>query len=498
MKKFKLFFINGIILTITSLIMRMAGLIFNIYITNKVGSEAIGVFGLVMSVYILAITIATSGINLAATRIVSEEITKHNDNGAKKAIITCIIYSLILGIVTGILLVLNSNYICINWLHDKVSSRPLYFIAIALPFISISCAINGYFTAIGKSFKTASSQIFEFIIKIISTIYLFKNQLTQNIESACLTLIVGDCISEICSFTYLIFLFLLDNIIKKCSKKSSTKYSKQICRISIPVALTSYIRSGLSTLKQLIIPSSLEKHGISCDDAMSQYGIINGMVMQIITFPSVFINSFSNLLIPEYCYFNVKKSYSKMNTTTMKIFRLSLLFSIGVAALFFNFSNEISIAIYKSNETSSFIKIMSLLVPFIYIDGIIDSILKGLDKQIAVMLCNILDLFISIAFIYFLLPIYGIYGYIIVIFISEILNFSISFWQLKKSSKPKFNIANLICYYCISAVFTSFIITFIKFKLENNILSLILNIILFTIIYFFIAKQFKISSIDQI
>lgn len=494
MKKIKLFFINGIILTITSLIMRMAGLIFNIYITNKVGSEAIGVFGLIMSIYMLAITVATSGINLATTRIVSEEITKCRESGAKKAVITCILYSLTFGIITSIILILNSNYICINWLHGKVSSKPLYFIGIALPFISMSCAINGYFTAIGKSFKTASSQIFEFIIKIIATIYILKKLFPQNIESTCLALIVGDCISEICSFTYLILLFLFDKIIKKYYKKTSFKYSKRIFRVTIPVALTSYIRSGLSTLKQLIIPSGLEKHGISCDEAMSQYGLINGMVMQIITFPSVFINSFSNLLIPEYCYFNEKKTYTKMNITTFKIFKLSLLYSIYIGALFFNFSNEISITIYKNHEAALFIKVMSLLIPFIYIDGIIDNILKGLDKQVTVMLCNILDLFISIGSIYLLLPIYGIYGYIIVIYISEIFNFSISFWQLKKISKSNFYITNLILYYCISAIFASIIIVFIKFKLNNNIISLILNIILFTVIYFFTSKHFKIKN----
>ena len=67
MKKAKLFFINGVILTITSLALRGIGLIFNIYVANKVGSEAIGIFSLIMSVYSFAITIATSGIGIACT-----------------------------------------------------------------------------------------------------------------------------------------------------------------------------------------------------------------------------------------------------------------------------------------------------------------------------------------------------------------------------------------------------------------------------------------------
>ena len=72
-KKSRLFFINGTILTLTSLLMRFVTLIFNVYISNKIGSEAVGVFSLVMAVYIFFITIATSGLNIAVTVIVSEK-----------------------------------------------------------------------------------------------------------------------------------------------------------------------------------------------------------------------------------------------------------------------------------------------------------------------------------------------------------------------------------------------------------------------------------------
>ena len=69
MRKAKIFIINGIILTSSSLLIRGAGLIFNIYVANKVGQEAIGIFSLVMSVYSFAITFATSGVSLACTCI---------------------------------------------------------------------------------------------------------------------------------------------------------------------------------------------------------------------------------------------------------------------------------------------------------------------------------------------------------------------------------------------------------------------------------------------
>ena len=67
-----------------------------------------------------------------------------------------------------------------------------------------------------------------------------------------------------------------------------------------------------------------------------------------------------------------------------------------------------------------------------YLDIIIDSILKGLDAQVDVMIINVFDCLISIAFIYFLVPILGFSGYIISIFISEIIDFSLSGYKLLK------------------------------------------------------------------
>lgn len=78
LRRTKIFFINGTILTITSLIMKSIGMVFNLYVANKIGSEAVGIFGLVMSVYMFAITLATSGLSLACTCIVSEQFSKGN------------------------------------------------------------------------------------------------------------------------------------------------------------------------------------------------------------------------------------------------------------------------------------------------------------------------------------------------------------------------------------------------------------------------------------
>lgn len=482
-KKSKLFFINGTILTSTALIMRFAVLIFNVYISNQIGSEAVGVFSLVMSVYLFFITVATSGLNVAVTVIVSEKFAVNKETSAIKAIRSCIFFSLLLGVFAGILILFCSNFITEKCLHNMVSSKPLFYIAIGLPFIAMSSCITSYFTSVRKAYKNAIAQVFEFIIKMFATIILLKYNISNGVEAICISLILADVISEVCSFTLIFILYIIDIKIKKLNNVRSFGQRINIIKIAFPVALTSYIRSGLSTLKQLIIPTRLEKAGISCTNALSKYGMINGMVMPIITFPTVLINSYSMLLIPEFSTYVAQRNYKAINFISNKIFKMTSAFSVCICSIFLFFSNELGLVIYNNLETGFYFKVFAPLIFFMYMDNIIDSILKGLNKQFGVMFCNVLDLSVTTCFIYFLLPVLGINGYIISIFISELLNFSISLFQMIKYSKLKLNFADWLLLPLICSFISYFVISIFRFNFVDITLNLIFDIFLFIIIY---------------
>lgn len=129
LKRTKTFLMNGIILTLTTLIMRSVGFIFNIYIAKKVGSEAIGVFGLVMSVYTFAITFATSGLSLACTYIVSEKFEKKDYSCGIRTVKICLFFASLLGFGAMLLLFVFSNPICKIWLKNQINFSTIYTMA---------------------------------------------------------------------------------------------------------------------------------------------------------------------------------------------------------------------------------------------------------------------------------------------------------------------------------------------------------------------------------
>ena len=502
LRRVKVFLFNGILLVFSGLGMKTIEMFFNVYISNRIGTEAIGVYQLIMSIYLFAITVANSGINLVTSRIISEQEAFGLASGVKQAMKRCLFYSIFTGCISCFFLFLLAPFASSLFLHSKVSEISLQILACSLPFLSMASCINGYFSGLRKVKKTVFYQVLEEFFKISIIVFLLNCFFPPcSIENACISLVLGSTLSEVLSFLVLSFLFLKDKVDFGFYKKFNNgrrkiNYTKQILEIGLPISFTSYIRSGLSCLKQVLIPLQLEKSGISCELALSQYGIINGMVFPLIMFPCTFVYSFSSLLIPEFSYMNARHESNKMHFALSKIFKICFLFSILVTGFFFCFSKDLSNFIYPENDVSFYIRILCPLVILMYIDNVVDSILKGLNKQVSVMGINILDLVTTILFIYFLLPSHGVSGYIFALYVSEILNGILSFILLIKETKFRIDFLNLLIKPIICILILNF--NFSKFCMINSLVQLIFYGIFFIFLYFILLFLFRALKKDDI
>ena len=80
----RVFFKNTAIMTVTSLLLRLFGILFRVFISNQVGAEGMGLYQLVFSVYVLGATFANSGIITAVTRLAAERLTVKDLDGVRR------------------------------------------------------------------------------------------------------------------------------------------------------------------------------------------------------------------------------------------------------------------------------------------------------------------------------------------------------------------------------------------------------------------------------
>ena len=290
MKRKKLI-MNAFILTFTTMMIGFVSTSFRVYLSNKIGSEGMGLYQLIMSIHIMTTTLAISGIRVTTTRLIAEELGRSNIKNIKSILGKAMLYSLLFSTTTFLLFYNFADIIALKWIGDSRAIIPIKILSCSLPFIGISACFHGYFYGMRKIIKSISSDIVEVGTMMIIIVSFMGICLPKGLNFTCTLIAVGTSLGNIASALYFCILFLFE---KKSGYKSgysrNNKYSFfKIFSISFPIACSSYIQTGLKTVEDLLIPDALRKYGSSTASSLSIFGMIKGMALPILNFPSIFL-----------------------------------------------------------------------------------------------------------------------------------------------------------------------------------------------------------------
>lgn len=414
---------NTLLLTLSTIIMRSASMGFQVYISKKLGAEGIGLFELVMSIYGLGLTIGGMGIRVASTCIIAEEMGYGRPQGVQRAIRLCMIYGTIFGLIAAGATVIFAPLLSSAWIGDIRAVLPLKISGIVIPFSVLSSVMAGYFTASGKLGRYVVIEFFERGFSIVVTVFLFKLFEGRGIEYSCACIVGGSGISTALSLLVLYSAYKYDFL---SSSDKVPPIGKRLVSLALPLGGNELARSGLNTLEHMLIPRGLKSYGQGEGQALASYGTIHGMVFPVITFPTAILYSLADILIPELSSCRAANMPNRVRYIVSHIMRLCMVFSALCCTLLFSVGNCLGELIYSSSETDIFFVMFSPLVIVMYMDTIVDGMLKGLGQQVYNVRLNTCTSVLDIALLLVLLPKYGINGYIAAFSITKVVNFLFS------------------------------------------------------------------------
>ena len=462
---------NALILTASSLILRFVGIIFKVWLAQKIGSEGIGLYQLIFSVYVLAATFATSGICTAVTRLVAEELVLGTKKGTLKILRRSIELTLIIAAVSVAVVFFGAEFIADRFLGDMRAVPALKILPLSLPFMGISSCLRGYFIARRRATPNAVSQLFEQAVRILIVVALVKEFAHRGLAACCAAVLFGDAAAETCSCLLLGLVWLCDRKkLNTLSGRERPNYGivRRILHISLPITSGRYLNTALRTAENILVPKNLAKYPYSGELALSQFGMIKGMALPILFFPSTLLNSISTLLIPEMSEAAAKGRKGLVRSATRNILKLTAVMSFIFAAIFFVGGREIGLLIYKSDEVGSLLRALSPIVPLMYLDSVSDGILKGLAQQAFSFRTAITDSTLRIILILIILPVSGLRGFIWIMYFSNLLTCALNVGRLIKVSKARLKPINEV----LLPLGAAFAITL----LSNMLIRLIPNI----------------------
>ena len=422
-----------LILSCASILSRIIGFIYRIYLADILGEQLLGTYQLIFPIYVLCFTIYGAGMQSAISQVVATLMGKNNthskDEGLNESVpkdrtprtilLAGTILSFILALFLSIFINFNSKWLACNILMVPDCDIYLKLLTYLFPFCSISACICGYQYGLENAKPPAIAGIIEQITRIL-LVFIIQGFFSDK-EICCQIAVYGLTVGE-----FFGFLYNMSTIKNKTFNKRKNKISlKESFKLLLPVfiSLTSIklTISLLHSVESIFIPASLVKYGYTMNEALSVYGIYSGMAMPFIMFPATITMAISTMLLPA-----VSKAHSSGNKKQIKkLIRRTSYFCLvtGMAAtVFFLLFGNICASLFFHNELAGrYLTVMSFLCPFLYLNMTYSSILNGLGKPHMTFVITVVCTLIKILSLIFFVPKYGMIAYIAASLVAEAL-----------------------------------------------------------------------------
>jgi stage V sporulation protein B len=404
-----------VILTGAGLISRIIGFFYRIFLSHIIGAEGLGIYQLIFPVYAFCLTLTVSGIQTAVSRCSAAAYAEKSPRKAMAYFSSGFCCSFLLSVIAAWFLRRYSSWLCLSVLKESRCEPMVLLIAYSIPLSSIHACISAFYFSRKKAGIPAISQLIEQFFRVAVTYLVYLIFLEKGLKPAPILAAAGILAGESASSLFSVICFLLRPAIKEISPlKSISRLSAgwELMKMSFPLTANRLLVTMLQSSEAILIPWHLRKTGMSSSQALAIYGILTGMSLPFILFPSVITNSVSTMLLPAIAGEQARGNQAEIKKAAEQTIKYCLILGIFAAGIFFFFGNALGMLVYHNKDAGTFICILSFLCPFLYLTGTLSSILNGLGHTFLCFLQNTTGLLIRIGFVVFAIPRFGITGYL--------------------------------------------------------------------------------------
>lgn len=406
-------FQGAAVLTVAGLVTRFMGFFFRIFLSHAFGEESVGLYQLIFPVYTLCLAISTAGLQTAVSRMTAEKVSRGKTEEAGNVLRIALCLTLILSFAEVLLIQQNADFIAETFLGDPRCAEMLVIISYALPCAAIHSCICGYSFGIQQTKLPALSQLIEQTSRILFVVLLFtfmqNTGHTPSIRLAATGIVAGEFASAMFSARML----SMQKPFGRMSSLSALSGSiRELFSLSAPLTANRAAVTLLQSVEAASIPACLKLYGMSGSEALSIYGVLTGMAMPCILFPSAITNSVGTVLMPAVSATQAVGNRTAMAQLLKKAVGSCLILGLSCCLFFLIFGDLIGTVLFHSSSAGKFILTLAWICPFLYTNTALMSAINGLGKTFFTFLINIAGLLVRIAGVFLAIPRFGIQGYL--------------------------------------------------------------------------------------
>lgn len=413
------------ILTATGLVTRIIGFFYRIYLSRLFGEENMGIYQLLSPVLALSFSLTAAGFQTAISKFVAGQVgLQSGRTPSRRPMIMGLLLTVPLSLACTAGLYLGSDYIATSLLQEPRTASMIRLLAPSVPLSAIHACVNGYFYGIKKAGTPAGTQLLEQCCRVgcvyLVSAIIFSQGHTPSINVAVLGLTIGEGCSMLAA---LLAMWYHCSRVRKnglLPQHSSFTYG-QLLGMVIPLTANRIVLNLLQSVESVSIPAGLRSYGYDNATALSVYGVLTGMAFPMIFFPNALTGSVSVMLLPMVAESYAKRDLAGIRRAVLSTVKYCLLLGFTCMGFFLITGKLLGEGLYRSPLAGHFIRTLSLICPFLYLDNTLSSILQGLGLAGRLFLINVTALLVRLLFILLTVPLLGISGYLYGLLVSQIL-----------------------------------------------------------------------------
>ena len=399
------FVVQGSILAIASIVVRIIGIAYRIPMINIIGDEGMGYYGTAFNVYNIALLLSSYSLPLAVSKMVSVRLARKQYRNSVRILRAALVYATVVGALAAAVIWFGADFFAREVFFMPYAAFALKTLAPTVWIMAYLGVFRGYYQGQGTMVPTALSQVFEQIVNAIVSVAAGSWLFNQAIKVEILKGESGSGYSNSWgaaggtigtgagAFTALVFLLLLFAAYQRTIRKKVRRdrsgslesygtITKILFFTVVPVVVSSAIYNVNSVLDNGLLAYNFKSLGME-EEFISQWGVYTGKYHLLINVPMAVSNALSSSLIPSVSRAVATGDRRMVKKKVAAAIRFSLLIAIPstvgltvlagpVNNLLFSGDNDLAVQMTLYG---------SIAVVFYSVSTVTNAILQGIDRM---------------------------------------------------------------------------------------------------------------------
>ena len=384
-------FLKGtLILTVSSIVVKVIGSLNWIILSRVLGGEGIGLYQMGFPIYLMAITLSSAGIPVAISIITAEKLAQKDFLGAKRVFNVSLRLLFVTGLVFASALFFGAHWLIDNhWIRDSRAYYSIIALAPAVFFVTFLASFRGYLQGWQIMTPTAASEIVEQLMRVVTMIVFANMFMPHGLAYAAGGARMGAGVGAFCALLVLMWFYgRLKQKLKAdlqqqnplATRESARAIISRLLRLALPVSMSSLMLPVVANLDLLIVPQRLEAAGFHISQATEFFGYLTGMAVPLINLATIFTAAMTISLVPAISESRALNDVFGIRAKTRTAFRVALIITCPCFVGMYFLAEKIAALIYNAPGAADAIQTMSVGILLLGLHQISTGILQGLGR----------------------------------------------------------------------------------------------------------------------